>query len=171
MQSSKSYGFTLIEILIVMLIISIVGGITLLAVSHNRNTQLGTYTNQLTNRLILAEQRAMLLPMVFKLVITDETLQFYQYQEATSRFTKSSDSTLGLYRIPENIHLTLKMQDEDPEKKHPEPHIIFSSSGDLTPFSLLIGSPKKPPTYEIKGDANGNIKMHKINLAKQAELP
>ncbi|MDR3492525.1 MAG: type II secretion system minor pseudopilin GspH [Gammaproteobacteria bacterium] len=163
MQLKKNIGFTLIEILIVMLILSIVGGITLLTISHNRNTQLATYSSQLVNRLTLAEQYAMLMPAVLGLKITDTSLEFFNYQEKTATFISSTEPTLGLYRIPKSIKLTLKRETENSDEDSKQPPIIFSSSGSLTPFSLLLGSTNEPPSYEIEASANGNIHIKKLN--------
>jgi general secretion pathway protein H len=71
---NKSAGFTLIEILIVMVIISIVGAASLLSISRNKNSQMENFARQLTNLITLAQQQAMLQPAVIGMTFSDSTV-------------------------------------------------------------------------------------------------
>jgi len=74
--SGNRCGFTLIEILVVILIISIVTSVALLSISRNENRQLETFTKDLVQTLTLAQEQAMLQPAVLGLAIERHTYQF-----------------------------------------------------------------------------------------------
>jgi type II secretion system protein H len=156
----KQNGFTLVEVLIVMLIISIVGAASLLTISHNKNTKLENFSVQLVNLINLAEQQAMLQPAVLGLAFTADTLQFYQYQEkataGASHWVALTDSVLGSRRIPKNTQISLKIQGK-PAADTKEPQILLSTSGDLPAFVILIGEKDAPPRYQVVGREDGSV--------------
>jgi general secretion pathway protein H len=143
--AEKHRGFTLIELLIVMVIISVVGGVALLSISHNQNTRYDNLAKQITNLLSLAEEEAMLKPVVLGLGFTDTSFQFYEYddskanaKEKTNPWQPASSNELGLHRIPDDVQLTVKIRD-------------------IIPFTILIGKPGSEPRYQVVGLANGSL--------------
>lgn len=81
MLPKKQYGFTLLEILIVMVIMSIVAGFAVMTISYNRNSQVEQIAKQLKNIITLAEEEAILQSTTLGLAFTQHSFQFYQYQE------------------------------------------------------------------------------------------
>lgn len=162
-------GFTLIEILIVMLIISIIGGVSLLTISHHRETELANLSKRLANSLILAEQQALLQPAVLGLAFTAHGFQFYEYHEPTSKDQKNpwqllNDSALGPHRFAKDIQITLKIEGQtvtSTEETLPKPQLIISG-GDIPAFVILIGKIDEHAVYQVVGESNGNIKSEKI---------
>ena len=158
-------GFTLIELLIVMVIISVVGGVAMLTISHNQNTRFDNLTKQITSMLSLGEEQAMLQPAVLGLGFTDTTFQFYEYdesktstQEKTHPWRPLDDPTLGLHHIPDGTQVTVKIRDKViPTGKDLAPQLIISTSGDIIPFTILIGKIGSEPAYQIIGAANGSL--------------
>ena len=51
-------GFTLLELLVVLVIISIVASMAMLTIGHNQNKEMETFTKELTQTLTLAEEQA-----------------------------------------------------------------------------------------------------------------
>jgi prepilin-type N-terminal cleavage/methylation domain-containing protein len=155
-------GYTLIEILIVILIISIVGVASLLSISSNKNTRLQNFSKELTNLISLAEQQAMLQPAVLGLVFTKDSLQFYRYKEATDATKKSSwepldnESVLGKHALPKNISIALIIADKVIPPS-PTPRLIITASGGLTPFVILIGEKNSPPRFQVIGSDDGSV--------------
>jgi hypothetical protein len=66
---------------------------------------------------------------------------------------------LSPYRIPSGIQVQVKISAEETEgegkKNHPP--IIFSTSGDMTPFTIYVGRVGEAPRYAIKGEADGKL--------------
>lgn len=159
---AETNGYTLIEILVVIFIISIVTSVALLSIRQNENKQMETFANELTQAMQLAEEQAMLQPMVMGLSLNDNSFQFSSYlkDEKNTNWIPLDDSALGKHRIPRNIQLGVEVasqkNDADKEKKN-IPQIIISTNGDITPFVIYVGKKGQKPRYAIKGDADGSI--------------
>lgn len=160
-------GFTLIEILIVIVIISIISSIAVLSIGINKDKQLDSISDQLINILTLAEQEALLEPATIGFVLTPNSFQFYTYSPKgvdESPWEAITGSTLGTHHLPNDVQITLKVQDKP--VKGVEPKLILSPSGDITPFVLYIGRKGIAPRYKIIGTANGNIKKERADEKK-----
>lgn len=157
-------GFTLIEILVVLFIISIVTTVALLSISRNENRQLEAFTKEFIQRVTLAEEQAMLQPSVLGLAIEGNAYQFARYQpaqgEKKSFWQPTQDTLLANYEIPRGIELNVevggKKIEQDENEKH-SPQIVISTNGDITPFTIYVAKTGKSPRYVISGDADGNI--------------
>ncbi|MDR3478881.1 MAG: type II secretion system protein [Gammaproteobacteria bacterium] len=166
----KTTGFTLVEILIVMLIISIVGSVAVLTISRNQNSQYTAFAKQLTNYLALAEQQAILQPATLGIAFTEDSFQFYQYQtnsrDKENAWEPLSDPLLGPHRIPKDIHLTLVIEGKTipsaTSAEHTKPYLIISNSGDIPTFVIYIGKQGAHPRYKIVGEPNGSIKSEPV---------
>ena len=150
-------GFTLIEILIVIVIISIVSGIALLTLSRNQQKQYEYLANSLAHLITLAEEEAMLRPATIGLAFTSSSFQFLTYQNTPKTHWQAlAESPFGLHRFSPTMQLTVKAQDK-PVALDGQPHIIISASGDITPFTIWIGKQDQLPSYQVIGHADGNV--------------
>lgn len=150
-------GFTLIEILIVIVIMSIVSGVALVTISSNKTKQLESFAKQLTRLIVLAESEAMLQPNTVGLAFNRHSFQFFNYnshkENPWQAITKGS---LGLHNIPEHIRLSVRVNNEG-KALDGKPHIVISESGDITAFTITIANRNEKPAYVVRGDASGNI--------------
>lgn len=157
-------GFTLIEILVVLFIISIVTTAALLSFRYNENKQLESFANELVQMLSLAEEQAILQPKVLGLRFRNQSFQFQSYENDAQGKQKVwvpfEDAILGTRTIPNTIQVEVKMKNRLVEKKEEEvnsPQIIISNNGDLSPFIIYIGKRGQKPSYAIVGESDGNI--------------
>lgn len=159
-------GFTLIELLIVIFIISIVTSVALLSVGRNENRQLESFANELSQRITLAEEQAMLQPAVLGLKLDESSYQFFIYHpplgEKKQSWTPVQDKILGQQAIPSDVELVVEMRGKksstsDEEETVKDPQVIISTNGDLTPFTIYVGKKGKKPRYAIKGGADGTV--------------
>lgn len=145
---TSQQGFTLIEILVVIFIISIVTSVALLTISHNDNRQLESFTRELMQSLTLAEEKAMLEPAVLGVTLDKQSWQFSSFQPAAGK-NKAAWLDAQHLVIPSNIDVSIDSK--------AIPQIVISTNGDITPFTIYIARKGKAPRYAITGDANGNI--------------
>lgn len=166
MRKRSVGGFTLIEILIVLFIISIVTSMAFLSISRNENRQLESFANELTQMLTLAEEQAMLEPSVLGLSINEHSLQFASFETLAEEKKKVwiplKDKLLGQHRIPKGVELAVQVGEKraegEADKVDPtHPQIIISTNGDITPFTIYVGKPGEKPRYVIKGHADGSV--------------
>lgn len=166
MSRRSGQGFTLIEILVVLFIISIVTSVALLSISRHQNKQLETFTNQLMQIVSLAEEQAMLQPIVLGLSLRDQAFQFSTLKsdmtaDEKNKWMAFQDTILSKQAIPDDIQVGVEVgnqtasSSEKADKTNPQ--IIISTNGDITPFTIYIGKRGEKPRYMITGDADGNV--------------
>lgn len=157
MTKRMAKGFTLIEILIVIVIISIVSGVALITISNNKTKQLESFAKQLTRLITLAESEAMLQPTTLGLAFYQHSFQFFNYKPSEDHpWQAITTGNLKLHKIPEHIQLTLRVNNEI-KALDGKPHILISESGDITVFTLTIANRGEKPAYVVRSDASGNI--------------
>lgn len=172
---SSAAGFTLIEVLIVILIISIVTTVAMLTISHNENRQLQTFATELSQIVSLAEEQALLQPQELGINVADNDIEFKSLMRdektKTSTWQPLEDQVLKPYAIPSNFQISLEVSgtavkdDKDHEKddKPPVPPILISTNGGITPFVMYIGLKGQAPKYAIIADADGNVSSKNLS--------
>lgn len=156
-------GYTLIEILVVLFIISIVSSLTLVSIGRNEHKQLEAFANTLTQTITLAEDFAMLQPAIIGLSFNGHIFQFYAYQPNSKiMWLPLQEKGLDKKSIPVHSQISILVaghlykQDENSVTMSGPP-IIISTNGDLTPFTILLGKEGAKPRYAIIGNADGSI--------------
>jgi type II secretion system protein H len=162
-------GYTLIEVLIVMLIISIVGGVTVLSINTNQNTRYKNLAQEITHLLTLGEEQALVQSAVYGMAFNDKSFQFYQFDPTAKDqpWRPLNDKVLGKHSIPDGVQITVKVRDKimrlAKDSTQVQPQLIISTSGDIIPFTILIGKTDSPPRFQIIGNANGSIESAAIS--------
>ena len=156
MRHGAIKGFTLIEVLVVLFIMSIVMSVALLSISHHEARQLEAFTKELVERLTLAEEQAMLQPAILGLSINKNAYQFASNKK--EGWLPLQDTILAHHAIPATMQLSLEMGGKKMAIEQDVPQIVISTNGDITPFTLYVGQKGKPPRYVIHGEADGSIK-------------
>src|SRR5579885_1593659 len=103
---TSHHGYTLIEILIVIFIMSIAASVALLSIQHNENKQMEAIANELNQMVTLAEEQAMLQPKILGLSVKANTFQFTSLEstEEGKKYTwvPLHDTVLGKHTVPDN---------------------------------------------------------------------
>lgn len=159
----RQSGFTLIEVLVVLLIISIVTSVALLTIRRNENKEMESLAHEITQILSLAEEQALLQPTVLGVSMTEQQMTFASLENSGNgkkpTWAPFNDAVLGTHRIPKDIQISLQVDKASSNVDHGKamPQIIISSNGDVTPFAIYIGKKGKKPRYVIKGNADGTV--------------
>lgn len=158
------HGFTLLEMLVVLFIIGVVMSVALLTLSYNDNRRLEGVANELVQIITLAEERAMLQPMVVGLSYSEHQLQFLRLKTAASENKNAWQpvpaTLLSSATIPNDIQVNVVANDNPKALQaggERSPQIIFSTNGEVTPFTIYVGKKGEKPRYAVKGEANGYI--------------
>lgn len=170
---NKKLGFTLIEIMVVLLIISIAATFTVLSLTDFLGSRRAeTLANELYNKIRTAQEQAILQPVVMGLTITNNQYLFAHYlidqnNQSGKWQTIDRDQIFKPQAIPSDVVIRLKVQDNpidlgntnksDTQKTTPQ--LIFLPSGDSAAFSITIGTEKDPTKFTITGKNNGAIRL------------
>ncbi len=157
-KNHNQQGFTLIEIMVVLVIMAIVATFAMLTIgSIDQNSKLKVSAFELSSLIKLAEEYAMLKPQQIGLVIHGQSYQFRAYhihdQDNPWQVIKTGLLS-GKHQLPSSLQLSVEQADSD------SPQILFYQNGQITPFVLMLTSINGQHGIRIFGAANGNISSH-----------
>lgn len=149
-------GFTLIEILIVIVIIGITVGFALIAFGDfGASRRLQFAAEQLANTIKLSQQQAILESSTLGLRVDNTGYQILKFQNTTW----NPISNKGIFKLtyfPSNTTINLITTNAP---SIGTPAILIHSSGDLTPFTIEFAINKNPVTTTLTGSQNGELKL------------
>ena len=161
-------GFTLIEIMVVLIIIGVVLSFVTLSVGNGRQTQqLQQEAQRLASLLTLASQEAILQAKEFGVAFTPEGYRFYEWQGQTKWYALNNDDLFYPRTLPPAISLAFYFANEplQLEEKANQPQLLLLSSGEFTPFEIrLITKSNTQGYYQLTGNIIGHINIQAIEL-------
>lgn len=147
---NQQRGFTLIEVLLVVLLIGIVSGIVLLAASPNDSSRVvAAETERLADVLTLASEEAVNNNQQLGLLFDDKTYRFLVLDEQTQQWQDSPEKLFTVYELPSVVSLHLLkddttkvfvLEDDKTKKQTITPQVLFLSSGESSAVVLEIAS-------------------------------
>lgn len=178
--SRKATGFTLIEILVVVIIIATISGIALLSMNLiGDDRELDTERKRLATLIELAQDEAMMQGREFGLELMTSTYRFVEFDPFTSEWSEIlGDEIFRLRQLPEGMEFELYVEDkrivldndpqqfEDPEDETMSlaieiyaPHVFLFSSGESTSFEIRLRRPLNEQQLSMRGDILGQIEL------------
>ncbi len=151
-------GFTLIEIMIVIVIIGITIGFALIAFGNfGESKRIFFAADHLINTLRLAQQQTILETSTLGLKIDNSGYQFLRLQNNSHWTPLSNKGVFKMTYFPKNTSIKLSIINSNTADA---PAIIFNASGDMTPFTLTFGSTKENKIAVMTGYRNGGLELH-----------
>ncbi len=179
---NRTAGFTLIEILVVVVIIATIMSITLLSFGVLGNDRILRTEGQRVAALVeVAQDDAVMQGREFALEFMTASYRFVEYDALTGQWMEiPGDDTLRLRSLPEDLEFELYLEDkrivldDNPMSLdvnadalvfgatgNYSPHLLVYSSGDATPFELHIVRRYDDQRFIVRGDALGGIEFGK----------
>lgn len=163
-QLKRSRGFTLLELLVVLVMVGIILGVAMLSIGdggrgdriRQEGQRLAVLFNLLTQESVLnsAEYGVLLKPDGYSFVrFVDGYWQPLQGDSLLVERNLPADMELSLYMDQVSVSLEPKFLADDDEEKI-KPHLIFFSSAERTPFELEVAY-RDPP--ELRQRINGSL--------------
>jgi general secretion pathway protein H len=174
LQPSNERGFSLLELLVVIVIIAILFTFTTLAVRGTSPEELIQTEAQRLDRLIqLALEEAILKGAEYGLEFKPDSYRFLLFIENTWQ-PLEDDKLLRQRQLPENMEFELeieqidvlveKQSDDSEDEDRAEPQVFILSSGEITPeFSVRLVMPGVATSYIVSGTTNGE---HRAELSE-----
>ena len=176
----KAHGFTLIEILVVVIIIATISGIALLSMNLiGDDRELDSERKRLATLIDLAQDEAMMQGREFGLEIMTSTYRFVEFDPFTSQWTEIvGDEIFRTRQLPEDMEFELYIEDKrvvlendphefeeaDEERRSVQtetyaPHLFLFSSGESTAFEIRLNRPLNRQQLAMRGDVLGQIEL------------
>ncbi len=166
----RSKGFTLVEILVVVVIIAVVISLTVLSIGvTGRDAGLDEETRRIEGLLGLLHERAVLEGRDFGLRLEPTSYEFLQYEPFRDRWLPmNQDHEFRHRELPKGLSFQLELDSQivvlkpvDPnlnsDQSPPTPQLAIAASGEGTPFRLTLTRDQTKAQASIAGDALGKI--------------
>jgi general secretion pathway protein H len=177
----RSKGFTLVEILVVLVIMALIISIAVLSIgTTGRDQQLDEETRRIQGLVDLLHERALLEGRDFGLRIEPTAYEFVVYSADRDRWlTLTDESEFRRRDLPKGVTFELELDsvqvvlkpidktfstDEPP----PPPQVAIAASGEGTPFRLTLLRDATQARASVDGDAFGKT-SHESSDQRQAE--
>lgn len=161
-QRATAQGFTLLELLVVIVIVGVMAGAVSMSVGGNESRQLKDEAQRLIALINIASQEAILNGNEMALQVESEGYQFLIFDDEEQEWLMIEADTLRPRELPENIELSIIIEGQATQPTRigdPEPSRVWIlSSGEMSPFILVIDL-LDGPRYEINGDILGGLSL------------
>jgi general secretion pathway protein H len=175
----RSKGFTLVEILVVIVIMAVVISITVLSVSTTgRDSQLDEESRRIEGLVGLLHERALLEGRDFGLRIEPAAYEFVVYDPRRDRWMMLDQEREFRHRdLPKGITFQLQLDSQTVVIKAidrnlssgdlPNPQVAIAASGEGTPFRLTLQRDATQAKASVDGDALGKVSRENSNKVEK----
>ncbi len=168
-------GFTLVEILVVVLIIGIGFAAAFLSVDIlGDDTELEDEARRLVTLLSLANEEALLTGRTIGVLVEETGYSFFSFDSIVAEdgtrtrqwLSMDTDDFFKTRNFRNELHAELYLDEReivlvDPnDTETPRPQIIILASGETTPFEMRISREFTDRYYTLIGQNNGALEIH-----------
>jgi len=166
----RGKGFTLVEILVVMVIMAVVISLAVLSMGvTGRDAQLDEETRRIEGLMGLLHERALLEGRDFGLRIEPSAYEFVVYEPTRNRWLPMDQEHEFRRRdLPKGLTFQLQLDSQTVVLKPinrnlpsneapPNPQLAIAASGEGTPFRLTLRRQETKANASVDGDAFGRI--------------
>ena len=169
-------GFTLLEVLVVVVIIGIIASMAVVSVNVlGGDREMDQETARLAAVLGQAREDAMLQGRDVGLRVDPAGYDFLRYDTRSEQWTVASDDPVLRSRaLPPGVELELRLESRsvqlasrasgDPQAP-PSPQIVVQASGDLVPFEILLRRAGTDEVRRVAATTDGTITAGKADDA------
>tara|TARA_Y100001947_G_C10322371_1_gene296773 strand:+ start:1026 stop:1565 length:540 start_codon:yes stop_codon:yes gene_type:complete len=147
---STERGFTLIEILIVVLVIGVLLGVVTTSFTGSSNAVvIEGFAQRMITRVEMARDKAIQQNMEWGMRIENDSYYFMKFNQARGAWSKYSERPFETESITSDIEMSVRADSYEGSLASQDqllPHIVFFSSGEVTPFEISINHLAAPDT-------------------------
>jgi len=163
----RNKGFTLVEILVVLVIMAVVIALAVLSIgTTGRDSQLDEESRRIQGLIDILHERALLEGRDFGVRIEPTGYEFAVYNADRDRWLTLNDEQEFRHRnLPTGVSFQLQLDSVDivlkPVERNalsdqpPPPQLAIAASGDGTPFKLTLTREGTQASAQVNGDAFG----------------
>ncbi len=158
-------GFTLVELMVVIVIMSIMLGFLVISISGGeRDKSLQDEAKRITALIKLAAEQSLLQSIEIGLLADEESYQFFKQNE--KRWVPLPENNFRKRALPQEIQFELISIDHAPPPEQleepPIPQILLLSSGEMTPFEFEIRGDDIDYYFSLTGSAMGQLSLQQV---------
>jgi len=160
---ARRRGFTLLEVMVVVVIIGIMLGVSALSLRGDSHAKLlEREATRLAALLDMASQEAVMRGEQLAVRFRDDGYAFMVLADGGWR-PVDDERALRARELPDDIRLRLELEDNPPpslvSEESDTPQVFLLSSGEMTPFVVTLWSPRSEQRYLLKGSLLGRLEL------------
>lgn len=154
-MKKRQGGYTLVEIIVVIFIISLVTSLLLIRTGTLRfQRKIDLFAETFYSFLQVCQQQAILQPAVIGVILQEDTYQAYYWGEEAWVPLVRTDHFWEARVIPNDIHLDIA--------SNSKPQIIIDASGGMNAFELIISYYGEQPRFRLISSSAGLLTLQKV---------
>lgn len=158
----RTAGFTLVEILVVLFIVSVMTGIAVANMpALTRTGDFDIEARRLKVLIDLAREEALLQSAEFGLLPERNSYQFLLFDDVERTWSPLKDRPFQQRKLDDGIELWLIVEDDEfslgDDDEDQSPPVLLLSSGETTPFRLQILKPGEDLSRTLVADGFGDV--------------
>ncbi len=165
-----SRGFTLIELMVVMVIISVLIGLAVLSTGFaSTSRELDSEAERLAGLIGVLTDEAVLDNREYGLRLERDAYQVLRYDEAKARWLPVARDS---HRLPEWAELTFELDglagskgEKEQKKGTDQPQLLILSSGELSPFRLRLA--ERGPEGRALSLSSDGFRLPRVEVARR----
>jgi len=160
-------GFTLLELLVVLVIIGLFSGLVLFSVTPNDNQTTNREAKRLIHTIQLAQDEAIMQGVELGVTVQSDRYSFSRRQDK-AWLPLAGDPDFTEYILNPPLMMTIEVEGDNVVLKNDDksliPAIMVLSSGELTSFKLSLFKQETPDrVFQIVGQENGQLSLRMPN--------
>ena len=163
-------GFTLIEMLVVVVIIGVLAGFSVLSIStRSLDDRLGLEAERLEKLIALAAEEAEIQGIEIGLHLEKDRYEFLTLSPEGAWAPLTDNGALRQRSIPEPLQARLSVEGRPANTSTTNsetltPQVLLLSSGEVSPFVLELLAPGLKHSYRLESDVLGRFKLERKEL-------
>ena len=169
-------GFTLIEILVVVVIIGVLAATVMLSFTGgNLAQELRGEAERAALRMELARSNALQRNREWGVLVQEDGYSFLELDPYNAIWVEQSERPLARVTLPDNMRLRLETEgfelpemlepseeaEDRGEDELPEPNLILCSSGEVTPFTLTFAPEWEASPWFVRSDGLSRVRAER----------
>ena len=161
-------GFSLVEMLVVVLIIGLMTGVAVLSLSLTDTHPARTAAEQLAELIRTASEEAGMQGQNLALGFWQRGWRFYVLRGGASWLPLEGDALLRPRELPDGLRISLDLQGQTvrlEDRDQTKPQVFLLASGEMQPFELEIRDGGHAPV-RLRGNALGEVTLQGMGVER-----